>query len=169
MVLKAYQNLEWEDVVEGADLPAFSYELNQLRLVAFVRATGLYDYIHFDRDYAQSVGARDAFASNSHISGLLARLITDWAGPQADLHAMNFTLRGQCCAGDMLTIGGKVGRKYRNDAGQCLAPPTKPDDRNLEHAPASLCAPGLQPIGCAGGLLFWRHPKVAGQICQPEN
>jgi acyl dehydratase len=116
----AHRSLHWEDVVEGAELPTFTYELNQLRLVAFVRATGLYDYIHFDRDYARSVGARDAFASNSHVSGLLARLITDWAGPEADLHAMNFALRAQCCAGNLLTIGGKVGRKYRSETGHCL-------------------------------------------------
>ena len=75
-------------------------------------------------------------------------------------------------AGGGLRIDAENGRDLRtagHDAGQCLAPPTKPDDRNLEHAPASLCAPGLQPIGCAGGLLFWRHPKVAGQLCQPEK
>lgn len=117
---RKFISLRWEDVAEGAELPSFSYELSQLRLVAFVRATGLYDYIHFDRDYARSVGARDAFASNSHISGLLTRLLTDWAGPDSDVHAMTFNLRGQCCAGDVLRIGGKVGRKYRGQSGNCL-------------------------------------------------
>jgi acyl dehydratase len=117
---KESPTLLWEDVIEGADLPSFQYELSQLRLVAFVRATGLYDFIHFDRDYARSLGARDAFAANSHLSGLLARLLSDWAGPEGELHAMNFTMRAQCCAGDMLTVGGKVGRKYRGDDGQCL-------------------------------------------------
>ena len=115
-----YSSLFWEDVEEGAPLPPFEYELSQLRLVSFVRATGLYDYIHFDRDYAQSVGARDAFAANSHISGLMARLITDWAGPECDLRALHFSMRGQCCAGDLLTISGKVGRRYRDEAGHCL-------------------------------------------------
>jgi acyl dehydratase len=116
----SYTSLFWEDVEEGAALPGFSYEMSQLRLVAFVRATGLYDYIHFDRDYARSVGAKDAFASNSHISGLMGRLITDWAGPSAEIRSFGFMMRGQCCAGDVLAVSGKVGRKFRDGHGHCL-------------------------------------------------
>jgi acyl dehydratase len=113
-------SIHWEDVIEGADLPSFTYELSLLRLVAFVRASGLYDYIHFDRDYAQSVGMRDAFISTPHISGLFSRLLTDWSGPGGEIRSMTMRMASSGCAGDILTVAGKVGRKYVSDDGEHL-------------------------------------------------
>lgn len=112
-----YEYLCWEDVQEGEALPAVEYELSLLRLVSFVRATGLYDYVHFDRDYARSVGARDAFISTPHVAGLFTRLLTDWSGPQADILAMSFSMLDQSCAGDMLKLTGRVARKYIDAGG----------------------------------------------------
>lgn len=132
-----YPALYWEDIEEGQDLPAITYELSLLRLIAFVRATGVYDYIHFDRDYAQLVGARDVFAATPHIAGLFSRLITDWAGPGADIRSMIFSMRGQSCAGDILRLTGKVGRKYRTSAGDCLVDLA---DLNIAHALAPQAA-----------------------------
>ena len=70
MSITGYPSLIWDDIAEGADLPGFDYELSMLRLVAFVRATGLYDYVHHDSDYARAVGIKDAFAATPHIGGL---------------------------------------------------------------------------------------------------
>ncbi len=125
-----YRSLYWDDVEVGQDLPAITYELSLLRLVAFVRATGVYDYIHFDRDYAQSVGTRDAFAATPHVAGLFSRLLTDWSGPEAEIKSMNFSMRAQSCAGDVLTITGKVGNKYRSEAGEYLVDIV---DMNIAH------------------------------------
>ena len=41
MPITDYPMLRWEDMAEGQQLPGFEYELSLLRLVAFVRATGL--------------------------------------------------------------------------------------------------------------------------------
>jgi len=89
-------------------------------LVSFVRATGLYDYIHFDRDYAQSVGARDAFISTPHITGLFCRLLTDWSGPDADVKSINLSIKAQSCTNDVLQFTGRVGKKYVDDTGNYL-------------------------------------------------
>lgn len=115
-----YRSVLWEDVVEGQELPPIVYELSLLRLVAFVRASGVYDYVHFDRDYAQAVGARDVFAATPHIAGLFSRLLTDWSGPEAEIRSITFSMRAQSCAGDILQITGKVGKKYRNERGDYL-------------------------------------------------
>src|SRR5690554_2164775 len=125
-----YQSLYWDDVEVGQDLPTITYELSLLRLVAFVRATGVYDYIHFDRDYAQSVGSRDAFAATPHVAGLFSRLLTDWSGPEGEIKSMNFSMRAQSCAGDVLTITGKVGNKYCSKAGEYLVDIV---DMNIAH------------------------------------
>lgn len=80
-----------------------------------VRASGLYDYVHFDRDYAQAAGARDAFMATHHVGGLFSRLLTDWSGPEADVRSLTFNINTQSCPNDILTLTGKVGRKYVSD------------------------------------------------------
>ncbi len=127
----------WEDVEAGQSLPSFTYELSLLRLVAFVRASGLYDYVHFDRDYAQAAGARDAFISTPHVAGLFGRLLTDWSGPGAELRALTFSMRTQSCANDVLTVTGRVERCYRGEDGGYLVDLV---DLNIGHALAAHAA-----------------------------
>lgn len=115
-----YRSLYWEDVEEGQALPAYTYELSLLRLVAMVRASGLYDYVHFDRDYARAVGARDAFIATHHVAGLFSRLLTDWSGPEADVRSLTFSMGAQSCSSDVLKVSGKVGRKYVGEDGEHL-------------------------------------------------
>lgn len=117
---RSYTSLLWEDVQEGDFLPAFDYELSLIRLIAFVRATGLYDYVHHDAQYAQAVGAEDAFISTPHIGGLFTRLITDWTGPASMVRRMTFHMSAQCLRDDMLTVTGAVARKYRGEDGSYL-------------------------------------------------
>lgn len=115
-----YPSLVWEDVQEGAILPGFDYELSLVRLVAFVRATGLYDYVHHDGEYARLVGAKDAFISTTHVGGLFSRLITDWSGPGSLLRRMTFRMSAQSIRNDVLRVTGKVERKYRGADGSYL-------------------------------------------------
>lgn len=127
----------WEDIEEGQPLACFTYELSLLRLVAFVRASGLYDYVHFDGDYARAAGARDAFISTPHVAGLFGRLLTDWSGPGADIRSLTFSMRTQSCTNDVLTVTGRVGRQYRGEDGAHLVDLV---DLNIGHALAAHAA-----------------------------
>ncbi len=131
--------LVWEDVEAGQKLPSFTYELSLLRLVAFARASGLYDYVHIDRDYAHAAGARDAFISTPHVAGLLRRLLTGWSGPDGDIRALTFAMRTQSCANDMLTVSGIVARTYRGDDGAFLV---DIDNLSIGHAHAEHAVAG---------------------------
>ncbi len=130
----------WEDVEEGQALPPFTYELSLLRLVAFVRASGLYDYVHFDGDYARAAGARDAFISTPHVAGLFGRLLTDWSGPAAEIRSLTFSMRTQSCTNDVLTVSGRIGRRYRGDDGAYLVDLV---DLNIGHALAAQAATAM--------------------------
>lgn len=127
----------WEDVEQGQALPSFIYELSLLRLVAFVRASGLYDYVHFDGAYARMAGARDAFISTPHVAGLFGRLLTDWSGPQGEIRSLVFSMRTQSCTNDILTVTGRVGRRYRGEDGAYLVDLV---DLNIGHAIAAQAA-----------------------------
>jgi acyl dehydratase len=131
------QSVFWEDVEEGEALPSFTYELSLLRLVAFVRASGLYDFVHFDAAYARMAGARDAFISTPHVAGLFGRLLTDWSGPEGVIRSLVFSMRTQSCTGDMLKVTGRVGRRYRGEDGAYLVDLA---DLNIGHAVAAQAA-----------------------------
>lgn len=115
-----YPSLKWDDVAEGQQLPPIDYELSMLRLVAFVRATGLYDYVHHDPDYARAVGIKDAFAATPHVGGLFSRAVTDWTGPCGLIRRMEFRMTGQCLRNDILQVTGSVTGKRRLDDGSAL-------------------------------------------------
>lgn len=146
-----YPSLNWEDVAEGQELPGFGYELSMLRLVAFVRATGLYDYVHHDPDYARAVGIEDAFAATPHIGGLFCRAVTDWTGPLALIRRIEFRMTGQCLRNDMLSVTGRVAGKSRGDDGSALVEV----DLNIANgtAPSVAAAKITVALPCADGSL----------------
>jgi len=115
-----YPYLIWEDVAEGQTLPGFAHELSLLRLLAFVRATGLYDPVHSDPEFARTVGAKDAFISTAHLAGLFSRLVTDWSGPASQLRRLTFSMASQMLRGDVLRFSGRVACKYRGPDGAYL-------------------------------------------------
>lgn len=120
MPLDRYASLFWEDVEEGQALPGFVYDLSMLRLVSFVRATGLYDPAHHDPEFARTVGAADAFLSTAQLAGLFSRLVTDWSGPAGNLRRITFSMAAQMLRGDSMQMTGKVERKYRGEDGAFL-------------------------------------------------
>jgi len=153
----ARQTVYWEDVREGEPLPPYTYELSLLRLVAFARASGLYDYVHFDRDYAQAAGARDAFISTPHVAGLFGRLLTDWSGPEAEIRSLTFAMRTQSCTNDILTVTGNVGRQYRGEDGAYLVDLV---DLNIGHSLAPQAAVATATMAL---------PSRSGEAARPLN
>ena len=147
----------WEDVEPGQQLAAFTYELSLLRLVAFVRASGLYDYVHFDGDYARMAGARDAFISTPHVAGLFGRLLTDWSGPEGEIRSLTFSMRTQSCTNDMLEVSGRVGRRYRGEDGAYLVDLV---DLNIGHARA---------VQAATARATMALPSRSGKKARPLN
>jgi acyl dehydratase len=150
-----YPSLLWEHVAEGDVLSSFEYDLSLVRLVAFVRATGLYDYVHHDASYAQAVGASDAFISTTHVGGLFTRLITDWAGPGSLLRQLSFQMKAQCLRGDVLEVSGKVGRKYRGDDGSFL----------VDIVDLNIATPTVQ--SAAGATATLEMPSATGRLPAP--
>lgn len=149
MTASQYTVVLWDDVAEGQELPGFDYELSLLRLVAFVRATGLYDYVHHDPDYARAVGAKDAFAATPHIGGLFCRAVTDWTGPQGMIRRIEFRIMGQCLRNDMLVVSGRVSGKHRLPDGTGLVD----IDLNIANASAPSVATARVTVAlpCADG------------------
>ncbi len=128
-------NLSWDSVQEGDELPRLTFgPVTVTHLVKdaagtrdlypihhdreFARANGTRDLypIHHDREFARANGARDIFFNTMWYQGFIGRYVTtEWAGHEALVRRLAFSMRGPSCPGDVITARGTVLKKYQQD------------------------------------------------------
>lgn len=107
----------WDDVTEGAAIPAVVDEITYRRVVMNPGATGDYFPGHYDPDYARRQGQPTIYANSLHLFGLLDRAVTEWAGSRSFLMRRNVRLHTSMYAGDTVTVAGTVtGKRIDADA-----------------------------------------------------
>ncbi|MEU8899060.1 MaoC family dehydratase N-terminal domain-containing protein [Nocardia sp. NPDC048505] len=92
----------------GDQLPELVIEATPTFIVAAALATRDFQPVHHDRDYARARGSRDTFANIITDTGLVQRLVTDWAGQRAQITAIKLRLGVPWYAYDTLTLTGTV-------------------------------------------------------------
>jgi len=97
----------------GPKLPDFDLDVTATRVVAGAIASRDFMPVHHDRDYAQSQGAPDIFMNILTTNGYVARYLTDWAGPQAELKKIDVKLGAPAVPGKTLRFRGQVIRETR--------------------------------------------------------
>ena len=104
-----YKSLFFEDVSIGSELPELSLPITLTKVVMGASAGRDWNPQHHDRDYVQKeMGLQDIFLPTSFYMGILARFITDWAGPESFLSALEFRMRESIFPSDDMKIAGKV-------------------------------------------------------------
>lgn len=106
----------WEDVQVGDALPPLSMPITFTRAVYLASATRDFSPQHSNRDYAQQrSNTRDVFVNTPFNMGMVSRLLTDWGGPRSTVRRLKLAMRGNVCAGDVMTLTGAVTAKYVED------------------------------------------------------
>lgn len=101
--------LRTQDVSEGLELPGLTKGPVRVRhLAMFAAATSEFADIHYDRDYAQSIGLPDIIIQGFYKTATIAQMLKDWMGDGSALKRLNVQHRGMDVAGNTLTAGGKV-------------------------------------------------------------
>jgi acyl dehydratase len=77
------EQVTYDSVEHGADLPAVSYPVTRLSLVKYCGASGDFNVIHWNERIAKSVGLPDVIAHGMFTMAQAGRFVTDWAGPHA--------------------------------------------------------------------------------------
>ncbi len=98
--------------------PPFAVQLDRAALVRYAGASGDFNPIHWDPDYAQSAGFPGVFAHGMLTAGILAGYLTRWIGADAVL-SYRVRFSGIVFPGQTLTCTGRVTRTYEQD-GQSL-------------------------------------------------
>jgi len=73
----------YEGVEVGTELPVVSYPVTRLSLVKYCGASGDFNVIHWNDRVARAVGLPDVIAHGMFTMAQAGRFVTDWAGPKA--------------------------------------------------------------------------------------
>jgi len=111
------QQLYYEDIAVSSEIPPLVKQPTTRQLVMWAGASGDYNPIHYDKDFAQSRGLPGVIVHGQLICSFLGQLMTDWMGEQGSLRKLTCSYKGMNFPGETVTAKGKVIKKYI-DAGE---------------------------------------------------
>jgi len=102
---------------EGAAIPPFVVEdLTRTDLVRYAGASGDFNPIHHDENFARAAGNPTVFGHGMLTAGLVSRCITDFVGA-GNLRRYKVRFATRVWPGDTITCAGSVTRRY-DEAGE---------------------------------------------------
>jgi 3-oxo-4,17-pregnadiene-20-carboxyl-CoA hydratase beta subunit len=101
----------YDQVTVGDALPELEVPITATLIVAGAIASRDYQEVHHDRDLAVARGSKDIFMNILTTNGLVARFVTDWAGPEALLRCIDIRLGAPNYPGDVMRLCGRVAEK----------------------------------------------------------
>ena len=111
-----YNNIFFDQVNVGDQLPGLSHEVSATSVILGALASRDWRPMHHDRDFAQQRnGTRDIFMNTPNQAAWLERFITDWAGPKARIGRYRFRMGDSICPGDTMVFSGTVDRVETDD------------------------------------------------------
>ena len=91
------EQVYWDDVAEGMELPVLVKEPTTQQLVKYAGASGDYYQIHYDKDYAGANGLPGVILHGALKNAFLGQLMTQWIGPMGALTKLSCQYRGNGC------------------------------------------------------------------------
>ncbi len=92
----------------GQTIPPQERTFTAVDLVAYGAATWDWHRLHYDIDYARSVGLPNVIIDGQEYGAVFAKAIIDWAGPQAFIRKLSLKYKSMAFAGDRLVATGEV-------------------------------------------------------------
>lgn len=107
---------EFDNIRPGDALPPLELApLNRLTLALYCGASGDYNPIHVDVDYARDVAGMDDVIGHGMLTmAYLGRLLTDWV-PQSHIRRFKTRFKSPVHIGDRITCSGSVVEKMPGD------------------------------------------------------
>ena len=105
----------FQDVTEGEELPPVVVEnLSRTDLVRYAGASGDFNPIHHDEEFAHVAGQPSVFGHGMLTAAFVGRCVTDFVGPDS-LRRLKVRFATRVWPGDTIVSMGKVTRKYEAD------------------------------------------------------
>ena len=114
------KKIYFEDINVGDEIPKLvKGPLQKLQHVMYAGASGDFNPLHTDDDFAKAVGMKDGVITHGMlIMGFVGQAITNWI-PKKELKRFGVRFAGMTKPGNTITVTGKV-RDKRSQSGQNL-------------------------------------------------
>ena len=109
------RQLHYEDIAVGSEITPLVKQPTTRQLVMWAGASGDYNPIHYDKDFAQSRGLPGVIVHGQLVGSFLGQLITDWIGEEGRLRKLTCSYKGMNFPGETITCKARVSRKYIED------------------------------------------------------
>ena len=110
------EQIFYEDVREGSDITPLVKNPSKRQLVKWAGASGDFNELHYDKDFATSLGFPGVIVHGRLKAAFLGQLMTDWIGDKGKLKKLSCNYRGNDLPGENITCRGKVTKKYVQDS-----------------------------------------------------
>ena len=118
--------LYWDDIEEGMDIPPLQKIATSQMLVRWAGASGDFNLLHYDAAFAESQGVGTPIVHGALKRQWLIQLVTDWIGDAGTLKKFSCQYRAMDYPRSMKTMGepidgeswvckGTVKKKYTQD------------------------------------------------------
>lgn len=115
-----YQPMRYNDYEVGASIPELHVgEITQATLARYAGASGDFNAIHVDPDFARTVGLQNTIAHGMFIKAQLSRLATNWIAPQK-IVSLHTKFKNMTLVGEKIICKGYIKKKKENESGKFL-------------------------------------------------
>ncbi len=113
------QRIVFNAVDEGMEIPSLKCgPITQMDLVRYAGASGDFNPIHNDAEFARSVGLNGTIAHGMYVMAQVGRMCSNWAHP-LQIKWFGVKFRGMTLPGETLVMTGKV-KKKKEENGEKL-------------------------------------------------
>jgi acyl dehydratase len=99
----------------GMEIPSLVKYPTTQQLAMWAGASGDFNPIHYDRDFALSRGLLGVVVHGQLSTAFLCQMLSDWYGKKGSLKKINVSYKGLSYPGDTLTCRGVVKEKSAAD------------------------------------------------------
>jgi acyl dehydratase len=100
--------LSFKQIKAGTGIPTLLKQPTTQQLVMWAGASGDYNPIHYDKDFAQAKGLPGVIVLGQLVLAFLGQMVTDWLGGSGDLRSISVSYKGMNLPGDTITCRGAV-------------------------------------------------------------
>lgn len=107
--------VRYADVSEGEELKPWSYDVGRLNLVMYAGASGDFNPIHWNEQFAKAVGLPDVISHGMFTMARIGQFVTDWTGDPGAVKRFKTRFTQPVVvpneAGNKVAVSGKVAKK----------------------------------------------------------
>ena len=109
-----------ESCAAGERLPELRREIDLPSLVRYAGASGDFNRIHYDAEYALDAGLDSVIGHGMLAMALVSRAVTDWVGDSGLVRRTSVRFASPYRIGDVLTVSGVVADRTTDAAGRTV-------------------------------------------------